>query len=202
MKFQWDYEFTKGQKLMLVIVSLFLMTVIWYRVIYCSVEERMMAADTASLEEELMLEEVRASKIQMMKQEIEANRSERNVRIPSYDNLKGEMEVLNQVLAPTRNFTLHISEPKVDGMIVQRGIAVSFEADDYDIAAGILEEIEHGTYANRIDDVDISGKAQEDAADIKHGAVEVTFQMTYYETRYGADTKEGLQLKSGQKEMR
>lgn len=202
MKFQWDYEFTKGQKLMLVIVSLFLMAVIWYRVIYCSVGERMLAADTAALEEELMLEQVRAAKIQTMKQEIEENRSERNVLIPSYDNLKGEMEELNQVLESASNFTLHISEPKADGMIVQRRIAVTFEADDHDTAVGILEKIAHGYYANRIDDVDISGKSEEGAADIKHGAVAVTFQVTYYETRYGADTQEGLQLKTDQKEKR
>lgn len=200
MKFQWDYEFSKGQKQLLVIVSLFLVAVIWYRVIYCPVGERMVAADTAILEEELMLEQVRASKIRTMKQEIEENRSGQNVRIPSYDNLKGEMEELNRILAPAHNFTLHISEPKADGMIVQRKIAVTFEADDYDIAAGILEKIEHGAYANRIDDVDISGKSQEYAADIKCGAVEVMFQLTYYETRYGADTEEGLKMKPAQKE--
>lgn len=200
MKFQWDYEFTKGQKLALVIVSLFLTAVVWYRVIYCPVGERMLAADTTVLEEELMLEQVRASKIRTMKQEIEKNHSGQNVLIPSYDNLKGEMEELNQILASARNFTLHVSEPKADGMIVQRGILVTFEADDYDTAAGILEKIEHGSYANRIDDVDISGKSQEHAADIKHGAVEVTFQMTYYETRHGADTEEGLRLKQVKKE--
>lgn len=191
MRSRWQQELTWKLKVFFFLLCVVCLVTMWYAGIYCPVQERIQTADLEALETELLLEQTRAWKRKEMQTEIEKNRAAGVPIVPSYNHFKQEMEELNRIFSRAYEFEFHFSEPVTDGMKIRRNVAVRFQADCYDTAAALVQEILQGAYRNQIYDLSISSQQEEN---IKNGTVEVSFSLTYFETRYDSDTVEGLEV--------
>ena len=139
----------------------------------------------------------RVKQIQQMKKEIEENKASNAPMVPAYNHFKEETEELNRIFADAYNFSFQYSEPKVDGMQIRRAMNISFTADSFDHAVSMLHEVVEGSYRCLIEDLSIQDDEDledEELKDIRIHPVAVTFQLTYFETRYDAESEEGLDL--------
>lgn len=180
------YVLTKTQKIVLLVVVFALIAGGYYAGFYLPVQRRIEAADTAELDAQIQLEE-----------EIEENKASNAPMVPAYNHFKTETEELNRIFANAYDFTFQYSEPQVDGMEIRRAMNISFTADSFDHAVSMLHEVVEGPYRCLIEDLSI-----QDDKDLENGELEdirihpvaVAFQLTYFETRYDAESEEGLEL--------
>lgn len=117
--------------------------------------------------------------------------------VPAYNHFKTETEELNRIFANAYDFTFQYSEPQVDGMEIRRAMNISFTADSFDHAVSMLHEVVEGPYRCLIEDLSIQDDKDlenEELEDIRIHPVAVAFQLTYFETRYDAESEEGLDL--------
>ena len=86
---------------------------------------------------------------------------------------------------------------QVDRMEIRRAMNISFTADSFDHAVSMLHEVVEGPYRCLIEDLSIQDDKDlenEELEDIRIHPVAVAFQLTYFETRYDAESEEGLEL--------
>lgn len=82
-------------------------------------------------------------------------------------------------------------------MEIRRAMNISFTADSFDHAVSMLHEVVEGPYRCLIEDLSIQDDKDlenEELEDIRIHPVAVAFQLTYFETRYDAESEEGLEL--------
>ena len=195
MNFLQKYVLTRTQKILLLALVIVLLVAGYYVGFYLPVERRIEAADTTDLDSQIQIEQVKALQIKKMQKEIEENKASNAPMVPAYNHFKAETEELNRIFAKAYDFTFEYAEPQVDGMQIRRAMNVSFTADSFEGAVSMLHEVVEGPYRCMIGDLSI-----QDDEDLEDGQVEdirihpvsVNFQLTYFETRYDADTEEGL----------
>lgn len=179
------YILSRTQKIVLLLFVIILIAAGYYAGFYLPVQRRIQAADTTDLE----------AQIQQMKKEIEENKASNAPMVPAYNHFKEETEELNRIFADAYNFSFQYSEPKVDGMQIRRAINLSFTAESFDKAVSMIHEVLEGPYRCLIEDLSIEDDEDEtEEMDIRNHPVSVTFQLTYFETRYDAESEEGLDL--------
>lgn len=140
---------------------------------------------------------MKAMQIRQMEEEIEENKASNAPMVPAYNHFKTETEELNRIFANAYDFTFQYSEPQVDGMEIRRAMNISFTADSFDHAVSMLHEVVEGPYRCLIEDLSIQDDKDlenEELEDIRIHSVAVAFQLTYFETRYDAESEEGLEL--------
>lgn len=195
MNFLQKYILTRSQKILLLALVIVVLAVGYYVGFYLPVEQRIEAADTADLDDQIQIEQMKALQIKKMQKEIEENKASNAPMVPAYNHFKAETEELNRIFAKAYNFTFEYAEPQVDGMQIRRAMNVSFTADSFEGAVSMLHEVVEGPYRCLIEDLSIQDDEDlEDgqSEDIRVHPVSVSFQLTYFETRYDADTEEGL----------
>ena len=168
------YVLTKTQKIVLLVVVFALIAGGYYAGFYLPVQRRIEAADTAELDAQIQLEQMKAMQIRQMEEEIEENKASNAPMVPAYNHFKTETEELNRIFANAYDFTFQYSEPQVDRM-----------------------EVVEGPYRCLIEDLSIQDDKDlenEELEDIRIHPVAVAFQLTYFETRYDAESEEGLEL--------
>ena len=189
------YVLTKTQKIVLLVVVFALIAGGYYVGFYLPVQRRIEAADTAELDAQIQLEQMKAMQIRQMEEEIEENKASNAPMVPAYNHFKTETEELNRIFANAYDFTFQYSEPQVDGMQIRRAINLSFTAESFDKAVSMIHEVLEGPYRCLIEDLSIEDDEDEtEEMDIRNHPVSVTFQLTYFETRYDAESEEGLDL--------
>lgn len=197
MNFLQKYVLTKTQKSLLLTLVIVLLGAGYYLGFYLPVQRRIEAADTAELDDQIALEQMKAARIKQMQKEIEENKANNAPMVPAYNHFKAETEELNRIFAKAYDFSFEFAEPQVDGMQIRRAMNISFNTDSYDAAVSMLHEVLEGPYRCMIQDLSIIDDGTdllrgEEELDLRTGPVTVAFQLTYFETRYDADTEEGL----------
>lgn len=191
------YILSRTQKIVLLLFVIILIAAGYYAGFYLPVQRRIQAADTTDLEAQIQMEQVKSKQIQQMKKEIDENKASNAPMVPAYNHFKEETEELNRIFADAYNFSFQYSEPKVDGMQIRRAMNISFTADSFDHAVSMLHEVVEGSYRCLIEDLSIQDDEDledEELKDIRIHPVAVTFQLTYFETRYDAESEDGLDL--------
>ncbi|MFR4578918.1 MAG: hypothetical protein ACLT76_04110 [Clostridium fessum] len=191
------YVLTKTQKIVLLVVVFALIAGGYYAGFYLPVQRRIEAADTAELDAQIQLEQMKAMQIRQMEEEIEENKTSNAPMVPAYNHFKTETEELNRIFANAYDFTFQYSEPQVDRNGDPPRDEYFFTADSFDHAVSMLHEVVEGPYRCLIEDLSIQDDEDledEELKDIRIHPVAVTFQLTYFETRYDAESEEGLDL--------
>lgn len=99
--------------------------------------------------------------------------------------------------ADTTDLEAQIQMEQVKSKQIRRAMNISFTADSFDHAVSMLHEVVEGSYRCLIEDLSIQDDEDledEELKDIRIHPVAVTFQLTYFETRYDAESEEGLDL--------
>jgi cell division protein FtsL len=181
-------EFTRREKILLLIMCVLLIGILYFQFVYKPARESIKKYDTAKLETQLLTEQTKASSIKKMNREMASNKAGNAGVVASYNNVKNEIKALNDIFAGARTFNMEFSPATKDGDAVRRNIDISFTAGSYNAAENILKKLYNCKYRCLIRTINITSTG----SGVQSGAVTGTLKVTFFETLYNADTKDGL----------
>lgn len=186
----------KASEIVMFLVVCALLAVIYYQFIYRNVQQAKVQYDTTDLETELMTQQQIAANIKRMKAEIAANKDNDSGVVVTYNNLKAEINELNDIFGKAEDFSFGFDQAVATDDAVRRSVNASFTALSYEEAKAMLQQLHDSPYRCLIQDVNISSTTVEDVEgdeeNLADGPVAVSFTVTFYETLYNATTTEGL----------
>ncbi len=189
--------FRKREIFLLLVLTVLLLGLIYYRFIHVPVEQRIRAADTTEIENSILSEQQKQQRIHSMQQEMEQSGGDSGSYVPTYNNFNEEANLLNQIFgnAPSYHFTYH--EPVAEDDVVRRQIDISFTVGSYAEAHNMLLQLKDAPYCLLMQDVSLSagGETAIDGALPslqRSNEINGSLSITFYETLYDAQTTDGL----------
>ncbi len=185
--------FTKTEEILLLIITVLLMGLLYYQFVYKAQQAAIVRYDTSGLEAEMLIEQARAAQIKSMQDEIAQNKKDKIGVVETYNNLKQEINELNDIFGGASDFDFGFDQAVADGEAVRRIINASFGAPSYEEARTMLNALHNCPYRCLITQVQVvpDGRSQGDN-NLHKGAVKVNFSVTFYETLHDAQTTDGL----------
>lgn len=180
-------EFTRSEKVLLVILSALLIGLLYYRFVYITTEDMIAdlknKADTTQAD--LDMANARAQKLQSMQSELDAlDLTDETSRMESYNNSKNETAFLNQVLRGVNDYSITFAEVTREGDQIRRSFSLQFVTKDYTEAVGIVDDLTSGEYRCLVDDINYS------LSDNKEIHIDLT--ATFFETMVGGTPDSAL----------
>ena len=180
-------EFTRSEKVLLVILSALLISLLYYRFVYITTEDMIAdlknKADTTQAD--LDMANARAQKLQSMQSELDAlDLTDETSRMESYNNSKNETAFLNQVLRGVNDYSITFAEVTREGDQIRRSFSLQFVTKDYNEAVGVVDDLTHGEYRCLVDDINYS------LSDNKEIHIDLT--ATFFETMVGGTPDSAL----------
>lgn len=183
-------QFTRREKVLLVILALLLLFALYYLAIHRPVTEALnrIQVESETVSTDLMVLETKQQRMAEMQKELDEILSQPNVsEIPKYDNLQRVMDFLNTVLSSANEYSLSfqgLQQPE-NGDILRRPMQMSFISTSYNGARSMIEQLQNCPYRCQLSDfsiapVSLEGQSQ-DAASLLDGPVQVSLTVTFYE---------------------
>lgn len=183
-----DYEFTKRDKGLLLILLVAVLGLIYYQVDYVMFQEEMASLDVAPLEMEAKIEEKRSFTKKQMLREIEKAQGRKESRIPVYNAQAEELRAMAEALSGRAdNLSISWEEPVLKAPIVKRTATLSFACGSYKDLVIIVEALRDLKCRCLVRDLTLT--SSEDA-------LSVSLQVTFYETTEGAKDLSGLKAQT------
>ena len=185
-------QFTRREKILLVILALLLLAAVYFWVVHLPVTETLadVQAQKEDISANLMILEAQQQRMEKMQAELDEILSQPNVaEIPKYDNLQRVMDFLNTVLRSVNEYTLSfqgLQQPE-DGDILRRTIQMTFSCSSYTEARNVIEQLQNCAYRCQISDFSMTpvvpeGQTRDDNAALLDGSVQVSLTVTFYES--------------------
>ena len=184
-------EFTRREKVLLVILALVLLFAVYFLAVHRPVTEGLdriqMESETVSAD--LMVLEAKQQRMEQMQAELDEILAQPNVaEIPDYDNLQQVMVFLNTVLSSASEYTLNfqgLQQPD-DGGILRRTMQMTFVSTSYDVAKSMIEYLQNCPYRCQLSDFSIvpagtNAQSAGNNAALLDGPVQVSMTVTFYE---------------------
>lgn len=171
-------KFTEKENRMLLVCICLMLAAFYYLLAAKPIQAQISRnqQEQTALEDELAIEVYKAEKkTQMLERMGQESEKSRGMLCP-YNNLKAEMQELEQILAASDTYEIQISPVTFSGSIVQREVLVSFQTDTYDKACEIVSAVEYGSFRCLIKEVHLSAEDGEEGQ-----KVSVNVLVTYYE---------------------
>ena len=175
-----------------------LIALLYYRFVHTWYVAQVAAYDTASIDTEIMTEQARALKLKEMEEAIEESKDRGDGVVESYNNLKAEINELNDIFADAVDWNFSFDQAQATGQAERRNITATYSAIDYESAKEMLQKLHDSKYRNLIRDLSISNtsldkqKIRFSQKNLNEGPIQIRFTVTFYETLVGADTTDGL----------
>jgi hypothetical protein len=192
-------QLKRKELIVIFILTAVLLGLVYYQFIYKTYKQAVADYDVSDIETQIQMETAKSASIAKMEKEIEENQgSETGSTVESYDNMKNEINALNDILSDAVTFDLSFEQPVASGNVARRQINVSFTANDYTSAKAIIQALHDCKYRCLITDLSINPTSLENSSssgtDLSSGPVAVDLSVTFYETLYDATTTDGLQV--------
>lgn len=189
---------TKKEELLLLIITAALLSFIYYRFVRLPVQQRIAAADTTEIETEMEAEQIKAMRLRKMQEEIDENKLAGKAEIATYNNFNAEAAAMNQIFLAAKSYNFTYNQPVAKDNLVRRTMTINFVAANYKTAQEILRQIHDCPFRTLIRDFNIT--ASGDSAfsglepDLSSSEVSVSLNVTFFETLFDAETKDGLDI--------
>lgn len=204
-----NYEFNKREIALILVLVAVLMGLMYYQFIYCDIQDKKAKYDTTDIDNEVMIEQSKLMKINSMEAEIAANTdsSEQDAStgyVETYDNLKAEINLLNDIFADAATFNLSFEQATAVDDAVRRNISVTFTASSYKVAKEIITKLHDAKYRCLIRNISINSQGGQNAEgiqnelDLNNGPVSVSLTVEFFETLYEAKSLDGLDIQGAQ----
>lgn len=185
-------DLTRKELALVLALALAFLGLVYYRFVYVSVQDQIAEYDTSELETEITIEQTKARNLEMMLEEIEANKGNETGEVATYDNIKNEIDLLNDILMASSEYQLGWEQPEADGDTVRRNVAISYTAGDYEMALDIIRQIYQSKYRTLIRSASLTPYGSGKEQNLEDGPVSVSMNVTFYETLNGASSTDGL----------
>lgn len=106
----------------------------------------------------------------------------------SYNNVKAELEELNQVLQEADTYDISFSDVTREGDLIRRTFSLTFSAADYTKAEELISKLCKGQWRCLVSGINFVSQD----GDFAQGGVNVGLAATFYETMTGGTPDSGL----------
>ncbi len=180
-------DFTKKEKVLIVILSLIILGAVYYIFVYSQVESRIQSArlEAQAIEDEIRVSEARLEKINEMSAEmndIESGKIKKSY-MPSYNAGKSELDFLHSVISGTKDYYVNFTNLTKEDNQIKRDFTLQFTAKDFAQAEEIVKQLEEFETRCILGDVYITPAVE--IPNFKSGNVVVSLTGTFYETMIG-----------------
>jgi hypothetical protein len=195
-------DFTRAEKIILVLMALVLVGLAYYRIVDRPVREAIEKANAAkeALQVELTAVNAKIQRMEEMMAELQAIQSDPNASyMGSYNNSKEELAFLNDVLSNANQYSITFSNVTRDSDQIRRNFSLQFTADDYAAMERVMNKLCNGKLRCLINDISY-GKTRYNysAADRErygldwYERVNINCTATFFETMVGGTEDAGL----------
>ena len=195
-------DFTRAEKIILVILALVLVGLAYYQFVYKMVAESIEKAhaEAEAIRVEMTGVNAKIQRMEEMQAELESIQSNPNASyMGSYNNSKEELAFLNDVLKSALQYTITFSNVTRDGDQIRRNFSLQFTTEDYASMERIISRLCDGKLRCLINDISYSvSRYNYSAADRERYGVDwyervnVNCTATFFETMVGGVEDAGL----------
>lgn len=191
----------KSEIVLILILTALLLGLIYYQFVYKYFNDAKERYNTDDLALQIEQEQLTQKNIQDMQAEIEENKGNETGEVATYDNLKNEINALNDIFADADSFNFGFDQATANGTAVRRVINASFTAADYKTAKQIIQNLHDCKYRCLITDVSITSagpqnvdetQTSDQQPNLNSDKINVSLTVTFFETLYDATTTDGL----------
>lgn len=180
-------DFTRKEKILLLILAIILVGLIYYRVVYVYVEKGIVSAraEEKTLQTELATVDKQIAEMDKMQAEIDEYKASGDIsRMGSYNNSRDEIAFLNDTLEDTLRYSITFTDVTRNGDQIRRNFTLQYQTENYDDAARIMRTLVTGQHRCQVGDIRCSVD--------QHGIVTINEVATFYETMVGGTPDSGL----------
>ena len=195
-------DFTRAEKIILVILALVLVGLAYYQFVYKMVAESIQKAhaEAEAIRVEITGVNAKIQRMEEMQAELESIQSNPNASyMGSYNNSKEELAFLNDVLGGALQYNITFSNVTRDGDQIRRNFSLQFTTEDYASMERIISRLCDGKLRCLINDISYSvSRYNYSAADRERYGVDlyervnVNCTATFFETMVGGVEDAGL----------
>lgn len=198
----FNKSLSKTEIIAIIVALVAIIGLLYYQFIFTSFEAQKASYDTSDIESQIEIEQQRLATMQRMQEEMkDTSKKKDNSYIETYNNLKSEIVTLNDIFDDSDTFSLSFEDPVATGDAVRRNITVTFSAKNYKTAKKIIKNLHNCKYKCIIRDLSITASQSNDGSDnavssvsLDNSKVNVTLNVTFFETLTGATTTDGLTI--------
>lgn len=183
-------DFSVAERVLLVFLGLVLVGLTYYRFVDQPVRTALRTAQSEqeSLQAELDTVNTQIAHLSQMQNELtDLKEGETVSKMPSYNNSKAELALLNDALRAATKYVVTFSDVTRDGDQIRRGFTLQFTAPSYDAMKQIFLDLAKSPYRCLIGDITCSAGSREGATELN-----VSATATFYETMVGGVPDAGL----------
>ena len=183
-------DFTLGERILLIALAVVLVGLVYYRFVDQPVRAAISSAQSErdSLQMELDAVTAQVNQLASMQSELEQLKTRDDVSVmPSYNNSKAELALLNDALRAANTFSVSFADVTREGNQIRRNFSLTFTAPDYATMKQIFFDLTNGPYRCLIGNISCSMFDQNAAAGLSASAT-----ATFYETMVGGTPDAGL----------
>ena len=185
-------DFTRFEKILLVLLALILVGLVYYRFIYIPVIESIAAseADYEETQKELEVIQERVDYLGGIQESMDALQEEGKLSwMASYNNSKEEIAFLNDILADTIKYSISFANVTRSGDQIRRNFTLQFTTDNYGIMEHMLSALSQNHHRCLIGDLRCTAARNES---VLEGNITVNATATFFETMVGGIPDAGL----------
>lgn len=188
-------DFTRKEKVLIALLLLILTAMAYYQFLDQPVREGIAnaQAEQASLQVELDAVNEKIRTLEKMRRELEQmTASDTMSLMPSYNNLKAELALLNDILKDTLQFSITFSDVTRKGDQIRRNFTMQFSTRNYAEMEWVLEQLTNSPYRCLIGDLRCAWVTNRYNWVEYERVINVTATATFYETMVGGTADAGL----------
>ena len=146
-------SFTTREKILLVVLTVLLLGVGYFKLFLQPMEQRVEAFQ----ERQNTAQDQMMRKMEEELQQLKDSGAIPNAEVPVYDNIQNVMIQLNTILSQAMEYSLSFKEVSTDdtGMVF-RPIDMTFTANDYDTVRSIVDDLYHCRYRCSVEDLSVN----------------------------------------------
>ncbi len=182
-------DFTTKEKVLLLILSILLLGLSYFRFIYMPVRDGIATAkaDQETKQVELAIVNKKIEVLERMKNELDDITARSTVSyMPSYNNVRNVNRLLNDTLG-SLDYIVNYTNLTRNGHQIRRNVSIQFDSPDYATMERVVRAISESEYRNLIDDLRGTVSTQRN-----DNSLTVNLTTTFFETMVGGTTDAGL----------
>ena len=186
----FNRAFTKKEKILILILVVILLALVYYRFVDQSVRSSLAAAESSieTNQSELEISNAQLARLNSMNKELDGYEAGGTSRLESYNNIKAELAMLDQILSSVSDYTISLQDPVQDGDLVRRSVSIRFTTGSFSDVYAVVRAFANSELRNVIQDINYSSSSNRDGDE----SVTVNMNVTFYETMVGGTPDAGL----------
>lgn len=182
--------FTRKEKVLIVILAVILLGLAYYRFVDMNVRSAMEEATNAIEvnQSEVDISSAQLARLSNMDQELDSYEAGGTSYVASYNNVKEELAMLDQILGQVSDYSISLSDPVLSGDLIRRNVAIRFTAGSYSEAFSVVRAFNTSELRNIINNISFSSSSNRNGDE----TVSMNLNLTFYETIVGGVPDAGL----------